>query len=213
MPEGGPFEEENLTVRDHLDPDKHWVGEALAPPSVNEATFAGVETAVGDSPFVSRADHSHDTRTRFSVYSHVAFKALALGVTTYVDGWVHTGGENWFAPSSSQLIVFPQEGIYLVTMRYTITRSGGGTFPTTIQRLIKFEYRNGVSVHEVMLGNVPQSRSKESEMINETVHFGTIASTSNWQLSILNTDAIQWDFRCQFLGFYRLSSSFGVDTS
>jgi len=51
---------EYLTVREHLDPDKHWIGEALAPPTQGDlAATVGTLSGPGDSPFVARADHLH----------------------------------------------------------------------------------------------------------------------------------------------------------
>jgi len=49
-----------LTIREHLDPDKHWIGETLAPPTQGEieATI-GTTSGPGESPFVARADHKH----------------------------------------------------------------------------------------------------------------------------------------------------------
>jgi len=49
-----------LTIREHLDPDKHWIGETLAPPTQSEiAATVGITSGPGDSPFVARADHLH----------------------------------------------------------------------------------------------------------------------------------------------------------
>jgi hypothetical protein len=57
---GYKLQEETLTIRDHLDPDKHWIGEALAVPTQTEiAATVGSTSSPGDSPFVARADHTH----------------------------------------------------------------------------------------------------------------------------------------------------------
>ena len=54
------FADETFDLVSHNDPDKHWIGEALPVPSLSEvATVSGTATAVGDSPFPARADHTH----------------------------------------------------------------------------------------------------------------------------------------------------------
>lgn len=54
------LQEEQLTIREHMDPDKHWIGEALAVPTQTEiAATVGTTSSPGDSPFVARADHIH----------------------------------------------------------------------------------------------------------------------------------------------------------
>jgi|SRR5215510_5460151 len=57
---GYSLQDEKLTIRDHLDPDKHWIGEALGVPTQTEiAATVGTASKPGDSPFVARADHVH----------------------------------------------------------------------------------------------------------------------------------------------------------
>jgi hypothetical protein len=56
----GIFEDKNLTLQDHLDPDKHFIGDSLPAPSSGEvATSIGVSSGTGSSPFPARADHTH----------------------------------------------------------------------------------------------------------------------------------------------------------
>jgi hypothetical protein len=50
----------NLTIRDHMDPDKHWIGETLPAPTQGDlAATVGITSGPGDSPFPARADHMH----------------------------------------------------------------------------------------------------------------------------------------------------------
>lgn len=57
-----------LTIREHLDPDKHWIGETLAPPTQTEiAATIGTVSGPGDSPFVARADHIHKLASTIDV--------------------------------------------------------------------------------------------------------------------------------------------------
>jgi hypothetical protein len=54
------LQSEALTIRDHLDPDKHWIGESLGIPTQSEiAATVGTVSTPGESPFVARADHQH----------------------------------------------------------------------------------------------------------------------------------------------------------
>lgn len=59
---GVTFEEEPLTTKEHMDPDKHWIGESLPAPSPGDiASVIGTSaSATGSSPFPARADHTHD---------------------------------------------------------------------------------------------------------------------------------------------------------
>lgn len=60
MTDTGQYEEQNLTHREHNDPDKHWVGESLPAPSLADvAASVGNLTAAGTSKFPSRANHTH----------------------------------------------------------------------------------------------------------------------------------------------------------
>jgi hypothetical protein len=50
----------NLTIRDHQDPDKHWIGETLPAPTQGDIPgTVGTVSGPGDSPFPARADHLH----------------------------------------------------------------------------------------------------------------------------------------------------------
>jgi hypothetical protein len=86
----GPFEEENMTIRGHLDPDKHFIGDAIAPPSASEiAVTIGTVTDTGVSPFVARADHIHalDPGLR-PFFFNIAGSAIAGGTTTSFVDWL-----------------------------------------------------------------------------------------------------------------------------
>jgi len=50
-----------LTIREHMDHDKHWVGESLPAPTLADvAATIGSVTAAGSSKFPARADHTHE---------------------------------------------------------------------------------------------------------------------------------------------------------
>ena len=48
---GTIVQEEQLTTRDHIDPDKHWIGESLPAASDEDTTYSGITTSAGTSPF------------------------------------------------------------------------------------------------------------------------------------------------------------------
>ena len=53
------FKEEQLTTREHMDADKHWIGESLPAPSDSEVKSLGAVNSAGVSPYPARADHVH----------------------------------------------------------------------------------------------------------------------------------------------------------
>jgi hypothetical protein len=68
---------EALTIRDHLDPDKHWIGESLGIPTQSEiAATVGTISTPGESPFVARADHLHKLGTGFITKANMADDVL-----------------------------------------------------------------------------------------------------------------------------------------
>jgi len=58
--EDSQYKEEYLTHREHMDHDKHFIGESLPIPTQSEiAATVGSVSAVGESTFPARADHIH----------------------------------------------------------------------------------------------------------------------------------------------------------
>lgn len=95
---GYKLQEVPLTVRDHLDPDKHWIGEGLGVPTQTEiAATVGALSSPGDSPFVARADHIHKLGTGVVQTANIANDAVTankiadgtIDQAEFVDtGWV-----------------------------------------------------------------------------------------------------------------------------
>lgn len=117
-----------LSIRDHLDPDKHWIGEALAPPTQGDlAATIGNVSGPGDSPFVARADHMHKVDPAF--VNLVSFNAspgtdTVAGTTTSFTDWLTSNTftvPDWCV---SAMIHVDLTNIYIATATgttYTIT--------------------------------------------------------------------------------------------
>jgi len=202
-------EDEQLTVYQHMDADKHWIGESLPPPSIGEVQYAGVLTAVGTSPFPARADHSHDVRTR-QTYLTVS-KSVVAGTSVYIDGFATAGGwEDFLHSGSTQLIDFPIEGVYIVSNRISITRSSG-VFPATLAYILQFNYTNATSVHEVETGNLPEGRGRYTTMITEIISYGSITGSQNLQILYQNFDTVAHTLAMRIL-IQRSASSIGAES-
>jgi microcystin-dependent protein len=88
-PSTGPFKEENLTLRDHYDPDKHWIGESLPVPTQSEiAATVGSTASPGDSPFPARADHTHKLDVGYAPQSG----DIKASIATSLTGWLQLNG-------------------------------------------------------------------------------------------------------------------------
>jgi hypothetical protein len=201
--------DENLTLRDHLDPDKHWIGETLPAPTIGDVQYAGVTTSAGASPFPSRADHSHDLRTRQSYLT--VTKNIPGPSTTYITSLVTSSGwEDFLHSGSTQLIDFPIEGTYLINNKITITRSVG-VFPATLAYIIRFDYLNGASLHEVETGNLPEGRGRYSTTATEIVSFGSISAATNLQFLYQNFDTVTHTINMNIV-IQRSASSIGAES-
>lgn len=203
--------DETLSIRDHIDPDKHWIGETLPAPSLGETTFAGVLTAVGESPFPARADHSHDTRTRQTFVNNSVAKSVLPGATTYITGLVTSAGwEDFLHAASTQLLDFPLEGSYAVNCRYTVVRASG-VFPAATDYILTFAYNNATSLHSVDVSNLPDGRPNFTKTVTEFIAYSTITAASNLQISYTNTDTVNHNVTLRMV-IVRQASSHGVDT-
>ena len=205
------FNEENLTVYQHMDADKHWIGESLPPPSVDEVQYAGVKTAVGESPFPARADHSHDVRTRQTYISTIVAKSCPASSSTYITGFITNGGwENFLHPASTQLIDFPVEGVYIINNRVTIQRSSGA-FPASTLYTIRFDYFNIAWIHPVEIGLLPTGLGAFASTITEIISFASIDGSQNLQFLYQNNDTVAHNVNMQVV-IQRTASSIGAES-
>lgn len=201
------IKDEYLTDVLHSDPDKHWIGESLAPPSAAEATYAGVATSPGTSPFVARADHSHDTRAVFGVFSRTTAQSIGAGATAYINGinW-NSVGDDIRVPASTQLFEFPQEGLYNIHMLAAIQRSAG-VFPTPeVAGRVSFDYDNATTSVVIWEGNMPNPRGRLVDTFTDETWILNFGTMQNVQFKYQNFDTVAHNFTITRLHFIRKNS-------
>jgi hypothetical protein len=199
-----PFNEENLTFRSHIDPDKHWIGEALPAGSDAETTASGIDSSAGHSPFPARADHSHDHKTYYGVYNRAGGLAVPPG-QTFISGLNFFSGRNMLAPASTQVILFPLEGVWETTVSLWITRDGGGIF--TGEFNLVFWYTNGTAartVYRTSTANIPTELYVTGK---DSAHYFTSDNTTNVQVAIQHNDSVSWTANVQYFGVERQYST------
>ncbi len=186
------FPDENLTEYTHLDPDKHWIGEALPSPSLAEVKFAGLQTTPGVSPFPARADHRHDVKTVFTALGNGTGVTIGPGTAAFINGLTpFVFFEDWRHSGSTQLIDFPQEGAYRVGLYYRIERSSG-TFPAGANGAheLRFYYQNASIGFQVK--HVPHvaGHTIHIDQAFDEVFYDSVDPTSNLQLWFHNFDTV-----------------------
>lgn len=199
------YEEENLTHRDHLDPDKHWIGEALPAPSIQELATSGYATGVGESPFPARADHYHDNRFRYTLVRQLTGKACpgsAPGTRTVIDGLTLLAGRD-IMNGSGAVLTPARDGLYMQSARIQVNRSTG-TFPVTTAYSFAFEFNGASAVRTIEQANLPQARSLFVFPIND---LATLPVDGDVQLSYVNFDTVSHTVYISSWGLVRLASS------
>lgn len=200
------FQDEPLSEHDHLDPAKHFIGEALPAPSLAETKYAGIATSTGTSPFPARADHSHDSRTIFGVYSRTANFNVAAGASSYINGITFSSvGDDIRVPASTQLFEFSQEGLWSIHMLFTISRQTG-TFPANIPYRMSFEYDNATTQLYIIESNLPEARARIVDTCIDQpwiLNFGTM---QNVQFRYWNFDSVGHNINLTRLQFVRQNS-------
>lgn len=124
--------DENLTIRDHQDPDKHWIGETLPAPTQGDIPgTVGTLSGVGDSPFPARADHLHKLDGSFFPRSINASPGSLIAATTSASFVTWLTSNTFTVPdwATSALVHVDITNIYTLTAvaTYTLcaTISGG----------------------------------------------------------------------------------------
>jgi hypothetical protein len=199
---GGTVKDENLTIRGHLDPDKHWIGETLPAPSDQETTYGGIKTSAGTSPFPARANHSHDHRTTFGVYA-------SGGLTVppgqaFISNLSFSAGKNTLAPGSSQVVQFPLEGIWQTHFSWYATRDIGGNF--TGEMNVVFYYTNGAYGRPVFRMSTFDIPGSVWGFAIDSAHYNYTDSSTNVQVAIQHNDVSNWTVSTQYLEVRRLYS-------
>lgn len=207
MSDSPNIREEALTEVLHMDPDKHFIGETLPSPSLAEATYAGVKTATGTSPFPARADHSHDTRAAFGVFSRSTAQSIPATSIAYINGinWDNVG-DDLRVPASTQLFEFPQEGEYSIHMLAVIQRSSS-TFPTPeVAGRVSFDYDNATSSIVIWEGNMPNPRGRIVDTFIDRTWILNFGSMQNVQFKYQNFDSVAHNFSITRLHITRMNS-------
>ena len=201
----GPFKETTLTIRDHEDPSKHFMGETLPIPSIGDVSVAGFVSGTGTSPIPARADHTHDNRFRWGSVRNVSGKTCAGtsgGTKTYIDGLSYFDGYDMLG-ASTQLMVPNRDGLYLSRIWYQITRSTG-TFPATTFFDINVEYNGAATAHLLIRDILPAGKS--SFLGNETA-IATLTGSGDLQWAYQNFDTVNHTFVVHRIETIRLCSS------
>jgi hypothetical protein len=219
MTDTGPqFNKTPLSEETHMDPAKHYIGESITAPSLEEVTFAGILTATGDSPIPARADHSHDFRTLFGGYRSDDFAVgypIAAGGVDFIDDLVHVAGwgTDYLNPAApNKVLDIPAAGVWEVTHNFAVFRDAGGFAATSQCRYDAF-FNNAAVSRTIELNNYPQSRSQMHLTLVYKFYYDSVGATSNIQFRWTNGDAgSAVHFRTTLLDFRRISSFEGADS-
>lgn len=192
---GSKFEQTPMMLIDHLDMDKHWIGEALPSPSTGEIKTAGIISTTGSSPFPARADHTHDVAFRSSFYQHEA-KTMPPG-GTFFNSWNFISGFN-ILDANQQLFLFPDNAVYIYKMHFSISAaasmSGGFNLRET--------WGGSQSFSRVMIRDVLSGLGNTGD---ETYSFGHTPSANDYvQFSYEQSDVQNHTVTVDGLTFHRL---------
>lgn len=170
------FEQEYLLKSEHEDPDKHWIGETLPAPSVGLVRASGAETTVGKSPFPARADHTHDNEALWGVFTGaqngIAPGAIFLNSLSYFNGY------NFLAPASTQIVLLPRTGVYIVVGLLEVNREDGALFVGQLN--IRGWYNSASS--RLVYRNSNLNNEQPPRTINwiESYHPTSVGETMQW---------------------------------
>ena len=198
------YKEQTMTLREHQDTDKHYIGDALPVPSNSHIKPSGIGSSAGSSPFPSRADHVHEDRTTYGIFTSSGI-AVPPG-STYINTLTHSGwGKNMLA--SGQVIAFPYGGIWMVQVNFFISRQGGGSFINEMN--IVYTYSNGGYSRTILRQS---NFDLPNQVIVSTVDIvpnnSAPSINDNVQFAVQHNDAATWDVSIQTLCVVRLGSAF-----
>lgn len=195
------YTEEKMTLREHQDIDKHYIGDSLPVPSDVQVSSSGINKSAGKLPFPARVDHTHDQKTCYGIYT--ASNTIAPG-QTFINTWSHTGwGKNILL--SGQMIGFPYPGIWRYEANFYITRDGGGNF-TNEMNVIAY-YHNGTYSRIILRQSNFDLPTLIVVTVSDVVAFATAPdANSNVQLAIQHNDPANWTASIQTMVVYRIGS-------
>ena len=124
-----PFKESNMTLREHQDTDKHYIGDSLPMPSLSQMKLSGGAASVGVLPFPARVDHVHDYGGTWGFFNS-GYMTVAPG-QVFINNLTWTGwGKNML--SSGQVLTFPSTGLYFIHWNIQIRDSLTSIFQDTL---------------------------------------------------------------------------------
>lgn len=202
-PDAKSFEQQPLLRNEHEDPDLHLIGQGLPAPSTAELTYAGRLNSTGDSPFPARADHTHDVEPRWSLY-YRDNQTVGPGLT-FINGWTHTGGANILAPASTQVFLFPSDGIWQVSIMGHIGGAGGANM--TGQFRWQEYWFNGTYARYPWSSMTAGATTHSNLSFSWTsyYHMYTYDAAQNLQFAYLQNDIINHNIHIEFLQIIRVS--------
>ena len=178
----GSFKEPTLTEREHIDPDKHWIGEALPAAGTTESKPSGSSTGPGTSPFPARADHTHDTKILQGAYTH-GNVTLVHSQAWYFNAWQHAVGSNFLYGGANQLFVFPSPGLWQISMLLYIVAST--TFNVGQWCQWFFSFNNATVEPTVYIGPIGNGAIGYLYMTAiHHAHYPTVSPATNFQVKI-----------------------------
>ncbi|MET0785599.1 MAG: hypothetical protein ABWY25_02710 [Paenisporosarcina sp.] len=189
------FDEKMMTLREHQDTDKHYIGDSLPMPAPSTVRSIGAANDVGKSPFPARADHTHEFKSVYGAFSSSG--TIMNPGSSYVNAMSHTGwGRNMLA--SPQVLAFPLPGVYEISINLKINRSDFGTaFQHYIQ--IMFHYNNGSILRQVHTSDLPTELATTTIVCTDYWHVQTAPQyDQNVQFRISHLD-IPWSVYVQVL--------------
>lgn len=197
-----PFKESYMTLREHQDTDKHYIGDSLPIASDSMMAPAGVGSTAGTLAFPARADHRHEERLVFGWFNS-NYQTVAPGAV-FINNLQFTGwGRNMLA--TSQVVAFPFPGIYFLHLNLSISRDAGGTFTNEVN--FRFYYQNGSSSKYILRqSNFDLPNPMYVNMTDLTVIGNSAPSANdNVQIAVEQNDGSNWSVAVQDFFVFRIS--------
>jgi hypothetical protein len=194
------FKETYMTLREHQDTDKHYIGDALPVPSDEMANPSGINSDSGESAFPARADHSHGTSLLYSVYVSSGEQTIPPG-SAFINNLNIAYGKDMRI--SGQLIKFPEPGLYLINCAVGVRRAIIDNFVNEMN--VSVFYRNGSAQHAL----IRQSNFDIPQYLDfnfTDTWYTSVAPTAaeNMQIQIQHNDSEAWYVGVQYLAVFRL---------
>lgn len=196
------FKESGMTLREHQDTDKHYIGDSLPVPSPSMVASSGVNSSVGVQAFPARADHAHELKT---VWTWINSGALTVPPgSVFINNLSHTGwGRNMLV--SGQVAAFPFPGLYIIQANLAVTRDAGGLF--TNEMNILFYYNNGGSGKYILRqSNFDLPTPMYINVTDYAINTTAPSTNDNIQVCVQHNDSSNWTVSLQQLMIVRMSS-------